>query len=212
MSHILDRRAPEQFIRELSQEARLVRQGAAGQEAGPPGLGPEPSVVHQPGGQLLNKIQDPAFDTVEHLFRALPEDSWFSPTTSTKRPIKFEFGVFTVPQSQYFLVTDYEFVALRQSGIDPFDFMEAAPYRFSGFMGFDITLDGRRVSNLMYQLRPRPSAVLPPGVRVALRSSRARRQLQPSCGQQLRRRGGARARRSCPSAPTYREAGTCPSP
>ncbi|MEE8385902.1 MAG: hypothetical protein V3S01_08295, partial [Dehalococcoidia bacterium] len=134
----------------------LLRQGAAGQEAGPPGLGPEPQVVHQPGGQLLNKIQDPAFDTVEYLFRALPEDSWFSPTTSTKRPIKFEFGVFTVPKSQYFLVTDYEFVALRQSGVDPFDFMEAAPYRFSGFMGFDITLDGRRVSNLFYQLDPAP--------------------------------------------------------
>ncbi len=156
MSHILDRRAPQEFIRELAQEARLVRQGAAGQEAGPPGLGPEPQVVHQPGGQLLNKIQDPAFDTVEYLFRALPEDSWFSPTTSTKRPIKFEFGVFTVPKSQYFLVTDYEFVALRQSGVDPFDFMEAAPYRFSGFMGFDITLDGRRVSNLFYQLDPAP--------------------------------------------------------
>ncbi len=133
-----------------------MRQGAAGQEAGPPGLGPEPQLVHEPGGELLDKIQHPAFLTVDHLFRALPEDSWFSPQTSARKPVSFEFGVFDVPNDQVFLITDYEFVALRQSGIDPFDFVQAAPYRFSGFMGFDITVDGRRLSNLFYQLDPAP--------------------------------------------------------
>jgi hypothetical protein len=143
-------------MRELSQEARLVKSGSAGQQAGPRGFGPEPKLIHSPGGDLLERIQHPAFDTTEYMFRALPEDSWFSPGTNTRRPIKFEFGAFTVPESQNFLVTDYEFVALRQSGVDPFDFVQAAPYRFSGFMGFDITVNGRRMSDLFYQLDPAP--------------------------------------------------------
>lgn len=158
MKPLVDRRSPDQFLRDVEAEARLVKQGLAGQQAGPPGFGPEPLVVQQPGGDILNRLQHPGFDVFERLFRVLPEQSWYSPTLNPKRPIKFEFGSFTVPSSNFFLLMDYEFTPLRQSGIDPYDFTYAEDGRFSGFMGFDITVSGRRLSNLFYQLDPAPVA------------------------------------------------------
>lgn len=142
--------------REFTKEGDLIPLGLAGQSAGPPGLGPEPSLQHQPGGELLNKIQHPAFDTYEHLFRVLPEDTWFMPSVSPKKPVKFEIGSAEVPGNNFLLVTDYQFTPMRQSGIDPFDFVAAEDERFSGQMGFDITVNGRRMSNLFYQLDPAP--------------------------------------------------------
>lgn len=156
MKPIIDRRSPADFLRDVSDEQKLVRQGLAGQQAGPPGFGPEPIVVQQPGGDIINKIQHPGFDVFERLFRVLPEQGWFSPGLTPKRPIKFEFGSFTVPSSNFFLLMDYEFTPLRQSGVDPYDFTYAEDGRFSGFMGFDVTVSGRRLSNLFYQLDPAP--------------------------------------------------------
>lgn len=157
MSHnglFVNRRNPNELLRDMQAEAKLVRQGLAGQQAGPPGFGPEPLVVQQPGGDLLNAVQHPAFDTFERLFRIAPHQSWFSPSLNPRRPVKFDFGSFTVPDSSFFLLMDYEFLALRQSGVDPFDFVYAEDGRFSGFMGFDVTVSGRRMSNLLYQLEP----------------------------------------------------------
>lgn len=156
MKPIIDRRSPVDFLRDVTDEQKLVRQGLAGQQAGPPGFGPEPIVVQQPGGDIINRIQHPAFDVFERLFRVLPEQSWFSPGLNPKRPLKFEFGSFQVPASSFFLLMDYEFTPLRQSGIDPYDFTYAEDGRFSGFMGFDVTVSGRRLSNLFYQLDPAP--------------------------------------------------------
>ena len=156
MKPIVDRRSPNQFLRDMEDEARLVRQGLAGQQAGPPGFGPEPVTVQMPGGDIVSRIQHPGFDVFERLFRVLPEQAWFGPGLNPKRPIKFEFGSFTVPASSFFLLMDYEFTPLRQSGIDPYDFTYAEDGRFSGFMGFDVTVSGRRLSNLFYQLDPAP--------------------------------------------------------
>lgn len=153
---VIDRRAPNQFVQELMQEQRLVSQGLAGQQAAPPGVGPEPKLVHEPGGELLTKIQHPAFETTERLFRVLPEDTWFNPNVNPQKPVTFEFGAFQVPENSFFLVCDYEFTPLRQSGVDPFDFVYAEDGRFSGNMGFDITINGRRTSDLFYQLDPAP--------------------------------------------------------
>lgn len=152
---VLDRRNPGAYLREMQQQG-LVAQGVAGQQAGPPGIGPEPRLAHEPGGDLLNRIQHPSFDTVEHLFRSLPEESWFSPQTSPRKPVKFEIGSFRVPDNSYFLLCDYEFTPLRQSGVDPFDFVFAEDGRFSGMIGYDINVNGRRTSNLFYQLDPAP--------------------------------------------------------
>lgn len=156
MNPIVDRRLPGEFLREIDADQRLVRQGKAGQQGGPPGLGAEPVLIHQPGGELLAKVQHPAFDTFERLFRVLPEEGWFNPGLSPRRPIKFEFGSFTVPASSFFILMDYEFTPLRQSGVDPYDFVYAEDGRFSGFMGFDVTVSGRRMSNMFYQLDPAP--------------------------------------------------------
>ena len=72
MKPIVDRRLPNEFLSDVEAESRLVRQGLAGQQAGPPGFGPEPITVQQPGGDLLSKVQHPAFDTFERLYRVLP--------------------------------------------------------------------------------------------------------------------------------------------
>lgn len=150
----IDPRSPNEFLRDISAESRLVREGLAGQQAGPPGFGPEPLVVQQPGGDLLNAVQHPAFETFERMFRVSPEDAWFNPRLEPRRPVKFDFGQFEVPSSSFFLLMDYEFTPLRASGIDPGDFLYAEDGRFSGFMGFDLTVSGRRLSNLLYQLNP----------------------------------------------------------
>jgi len=142
----------------MAEAAREVSRGAAGQQAGPRGIGPEPSIVHQPGGDLLNRLQHPSFVTFERLFRVLPEEGWFNPKTSPKNPFKLEFGSFTVPQSGFLLVCDYAFTPLRQSGMDPFDFVYAEDGRFSGMMGFDISVNGRRTSDIFYQLDPSPTS------------------------------------------------------
>jgi hypothetical protein len=148
--------AASMLDRENERERELIREGLAGQEGAPPGMGPEPTLTHNPGGQLLEQIQHPAFTTVEHLFRVLPEGAWFDPQVKPQKPIKFEFGSFHVPKNQYFLVTDYQFTPLRQSGVDPFDFVYAADGRFSGVMGFDIRVGTRRTGNISYQLDPAP--------------------------------------------------------
>ncbi len=155
--HVVDRRPPPQLLAEELQLQRLEDGGAAGQSAGPEGIGPEPVLQHAPGGPLIQGVQHPAFTTVEQLFRVLPEDSWFDVNLQPNRPNKFELGFFNVPEGQTFLLTDYVFSPLRQSGIDPFDFVVAAPYRFSGYLGFDITVNRTRLSTLFYQLDPAPA-------------------------------------------------------
>ena len=153
---IIDRRPPRQLLAEELELTRLQDAGAAGQSAGPAGIGPEPALHHLPGGELITGLQHPSFTTVEHLFRVLPEDSWYDINLTPSRPNQFEMGSFVVPDGQTFLVTDYMFAALRQSGQDPGDFVVAAPYRFSGYLGFDIKVNRTRLSNLFYQLDPAP--------------------------------------------------------
>lgn len=144
------------ILRQSRQEMRLVAQGAAGQEAGPHGMGPDPVLQHAPGGELLEHLQHPAFTTVEYLYRVLPNDSWFDATRSPNNPLSFELGAVTVNSQQIFVITDYEFVCLRQSGVDPFDWVAAAPYRFSGFMAFRIAVASREPGQVSYQLDPAP--------------------------------------------------------
>lgn len=129
-----------------------------GQSAGPPGFGGEPTLIHEPGGDLIRRLVHPdAFTTFEQLYRSLPEDSWFSPLTRPSRPVQFELGSFTVPQNQHLYIYDYEFSVLRLSGVDAGDYVKAEDYRFSGVLGFDLNLSGRRLSNLLYQLDPVPT-------------------------------------------------------
>ena len=131
-----------------------TRDPNTGQSSGPPGQGPEPFLFHEPGGATVDDLLHPAFQMVDHLFRALPEDSWFDPNVSPSRPIQMELGVFTVPKGTAFWMFDYEFRIFRMSGVDPGDFIPAEDGRFGGVMGFDLNFSGRRMSDLLFQLDP----------------------------------------------------------
>lgn len=128
-----------------------------GQQAGVPGMGDAPALYHEPGASVLaKKLLHPAFQIVEREYRALPEQGWFTPEVNPKRPIEFQLGAFEVPRNQTLWLTDYQFQVFRPSGIDPGDFVVAAPGRFSNQMGFDISARGKRQSNISYQLDPQP--------------------------------------------------------
>lgn len=130
----------------------------AGQNAGPPGFGPSPVLVHEAGGNLVRALQPPAFDTWEMQKSVLPEAGFYSPSLSPSKPFQFDIGSFQVPPSQHLWLMDYEFSIYRQSGIDPGDFVKSEDGRFTNVMGFDITVNGRRMANLFFQLDPAPIA------------------------------------------------------
>jgi len=128
-----------------------------GQQSGVPGMGDAPALYHEPGASVLaNKLLHPAFQIMEREFRALPEEGWFNPDVNPKRPIEFQLGSFEVPRNQHLWLTDYQFQVFRPSGVDPGDFVVAAPGRFSNQMGFDVSARGKRQSNISYQLDPQP--------------------------------------------------------
>lgn len=123
---------------------------------GPPGSMPAPPHVHLSGGKVLQDVKHPIFRTVEELYRVLPEEGFFDLELSPSRPFKFPLGAFRVPKNQQLWMTDYSFAVLRLSGVDASDFVYAEAGRFSGVMGFDVTINDRRLSELRYQLDPQP--------------------------------------------------------
>jgi hypothetical protein len=147
--------------RPMPDKDRPTRSGdpVPGQAVGPPGFGGQPADVHQPGGSVLFDLQHPEFRLVEEMYRILPDESWFQPTVSASNPIQFEIGAFTVPNGQQYWLFDYEFSVYRFSGIDPGDYIKAEAGRFTGVMGWDITVNGRRPSHLLYELDPHAAQV-----------------------------------------------------
>jgi hypothetical protein len=129
--------------------------GQFGLGDGPPGmLKPTPS-THQPGGRLLLDLQGDVFRTVERLKRNLPEEGFFSDTLSPTSPFEWTILAYQVPVGQQLWLTDYSFSVGRQSGIDAGDFVYAEEGRFSGVLGFDVTINGMfRTSDLEYGLDP----------------------------------------------------------
>jgi len=143
------------------ERARALRgiDAREGQDAGVPGMGEPPALVHEPGLSVMRRLLHPVFTPFEFLRRIQPKDGWFSPTVDPQHPVQFQLGSFTVPQNQLALVMDYEFAVYRPSGIDPGDFVRAANGRFSNQMGFDVTIDGVRPANTSFQLVPQPAPV-----------------------------------------------------
>jgi hypothetical protein len=139
--------------------AQFRGDGLYGLGTGPPDAGPAPPPVHLPGGDVLTGLKHPAFLTVERLYRKLPEEAMFNPRLSPSKPFEFELGSFRVPDGQQFWFTDYSFSILRQSGVDPGDVVYAEEGRFSGVLGFDVTVTGKRMSDLLYQLDPQPTSL-----------------------------------------------------
>lgn len=135
-------------------EQQMKEQGTAGQSAAPPGFAPQPTLIHEPGGDVVRELVHPAFTIFDQMYRVLPEGTWFDPSVSPQKPVQFELGAFTVPPGTNLWLFDYEFTVFRQSGIDPADIVPAEEGRFSGVLGFDLNFSGRRMTNLMYQLDP----------------------------------------------------------
>lgn len=130
------------------------RDQGKGQSAGPPGFGPEPMLVHEPGGTLVSDLVHPGFQTVEQLYRTLPEQGWFDPSVSPSKIVQFQLGSYQVPKGQAYWLTDYSFQINRFSGLDPGDTVPMEEGRLSAVLGFDINVNGRRMANLLYQLDP----------------------------------------------------------
>lgn len=135
---------------------RFAGDGMTGLGAGPPGTGEPPPAIHSPGGDLLSGLKHPLFVTVERLYRVLPEEAFFNPDLTPERPFKFDLGSFQAPKGRDFWLTDYSFGVLRLSGLDAGDFVYAETGRFSGQMCFDVSISGKRPSDLLYQLDPQP--------------------------------------------------------
>ena len=145
----------------LEEDARRARllSSYEGQDAGVPGQGAPPILVHDPGGSVLRHLLHPVFTPFEFLRRIQPENGWFGAAVTPSHPVQTQIGSFGVPAGQLALVMDYEFAVYRPSGIDPGDFIRAANGRFSNQLGFDITVDGTRPANTSFQLVPQPAPV-----------------------------------------------------
>jgi hypothetical protein len=156
-AHAAARVLVEEAAGESAERTERLQSEFFGQQAGVPGMGDAPALYHEPGASVLaNKLLHPAFQIMEREFRALPEEGWFNPDVSPKRPIEFQLGAFEVPRNQHLWLTDYQFQVFRPSGVDAGDFVVAAPGRFTNQMGFDVSVRGKRQSNISYQLDPQP--------------------------------------------------------
>lgn len=129
--------------------------------AGPPGTGPEPTLVHEPGGDVMRRLQHPAFKTIEQMRRAGPpaNGSWFHPSVSSKNLVQVDLLSYTVPRGQQLWIFDYEFTIYRQSGLDPAGLVVAEEGRFATTIGFDVTVNGSRMGALLYGLEPVPTGL-----------------------------------------------------
>lgn len=124
----------------------------------PAGVGLTPQSMRLPGGDLLQQLLDPTVYTVfEREYRSLPDDGMYSPSLGPGRPsFEFTLGSFTVPKGQSLWLSDYQGGVLLLDGVNPGDFRPAEEGRFSGSMGFDLTVNERRVADISYQLDPVP--------------------------------------------------------
>ena len=114
----MDQLTKRQF--EASQ-AEYIRREQTGQQAGIPGQGPPPVLIHQPGANVLLDLQSEAFETFEEYYQVLPDESWFDPNVSAQRPVQFTVGAFQVPPGMNYWMFNYNFTPFRLSGQDPGD-------------------------------------------------------------------------------------------
>jgi hypothetical protein len=121
-------------------------------------VGDAPTDVRVPGGDAVSQLLHPEVFTVfEREYRALPEEGMFSPLIGGLRPsFEFVLGSWTVPSGQSLWLLDYQFGVLLLDGVNPGDFREGEEGRFSGVMGFDLTVNERRTADIQYQLDPVP--------------------------------------------------------
>jgi len=110
------------------------------------------------GGRATNDVVPVQYRITEYLWSKAPDESMFGVVTPT-RPFQFEIGAYEVPQNSSFWITDYEFKLKRPSGIDVNDVLDAEEGRGSGFMGWDLTVNGQRLNNIRFELDPSPTSL-----------------------------------------------------
>jgi len=133
-----------------------------GPSAGVPGMGEAPALVHQPGGDFINKLLHPSLQPFEDFYQILADQSWFGPGVSPGQPTQFEMGNFRVPKGMTLFVTETEGGALRFSGIDPGAEVRVEAYRFINQVGFQYLVDQTSTQRGTYQLQPQPVVLAQP--------------------------------------------------
>lgn len=121
------------------------------------GAEPEGDLVsqHEPGGMVVAGTVNPAVQIMKWGWRVLPEASFFSNLVTPQNPLQFEIGSFQVPRSTDFWLFDHEQSVYRFSGVDPADWIKAEVGRFSGVMGFDLTINNnQRPGNIKFEIDP----------------------------------------------------------
>lgn len=109
------------------------------------------------GGRATNEVLPIQYRTAEYLWRKAPEEAMFAPVVAPNRPFQFELGATAVDRSSVFWILDYEFRMGRPSGIDPDDIVYSEEGRGSGFLGWDITVNGQRLNTIRFELDPSPA-------------------------------------------------------
>jgi len=120
-----------------------------------------PQRVYLAGASLNQIIQHPSVTPFERLWRRLPEQGIHSSLVSPERPFTLEMGSFQVPQEMTLFIFDYRPDVYRFSGQDPNDILPAEDRRFSGQMGWNISINGTIPGNIQYELQPIPRQTLP---------------------------------------------------
>jgi hypothetical protein len=112
--------------------------------------------VAMAGGDVLSLTLPDSTPPFEQLYRKQPAEGMFDAGVSPSNPFVFEMGAFSVPSRMTLLVYDIRADIYRFSGFDAGDTLPVDSRRFSSFLGYDITVDGRRQGNLSFQLDPTP--------------------------------------------------------
>jgi hypothetical protein len=133
------------------------RAGLIGRDGAPPGVGPQSSLQHEPGGELVNKLVHPQFTTLEREWRVQPNEAIFSSAVTPNSPLQFTVGAYRVPNGMALWLEDYAFAVMMPDATDPFGFRYQEPGRFGGSVGFDLSVNDQRGQDLAYQIDPVPT-------------------------------------------------------
>lgn len=137
-------------------EIAQARAGLIGQSAGAPGAGPEPTLVHDPGGDAVRQLLPQGFIVLDQLYRKLPQDALYLPTLRPSKPFTFLLGQYQVPKGMHLWLSSYRYGLMLLGGVDAGDMRYAEDGRFAGSISWDLSVDGTRHGRLTYELDPQP--------------------------------------------------------
>lgn len=108
--------------------------------------------VIQAGGLLPSLLLHPDITPLEQIYRKLPPEGVFEATT--RNPMTFEMGAFTVPRSMAFVLAEYRFDIFRLSGQAGNDAVLLEERRLPTVIGYDMNIEQFRKANLDIEVLP----------------------------------------------------------